>query len=475
MFSNQFKPKCFTIFLLLSITNFLPINSDSKKSCRIIIRDQLAHPHNTRADQQISELKELSSCEILKLSSFQNPDNAKRPSYWTYTTVLNKLSEMAPDWTLFIEPHTILNAHNLKSILELSNNSENAENDENAEILHPTIYTNELIDEHLSIIHHFAGYKPEESHKKSFIDFARGFLVNKVMLEKLSEYQSTIPQNPQSFHIDAAHELSEFIDKALESDGNGARKWLKHSEVFKNINVKTFLDYNCGSSHVTEDDFLVAVKTAKHLHKDRLKIVLETWGLEFKNIKFFSNVSQSLFNGKIETTNTYNVPNTLKGHCGKTSAVIKNFDNKKYKFLVIVDDDTIFGKENLMKILNCYEETDGIFIGERYGFALGNKYSGYNYITGGGGMILSSRGVEIYKDKCECPSIESPDDMMISECLERNGVHMVHEPAFHQARPEDYTNGYLNAHGAVSFHKHWNCDPISIYQEWFSKAKHDEL
>jgi len=466
MFSNKFKPKFFTIFLLLSTTNFLPILSESK-TCRIIIRDQLAHPHNTRADQQISDLTKLSSCEILKLSSFQKPDT-KRPNYWTYTTVLDKVSEKAPDWTLFVEPHSILTVDNLKEIFELSDDLENAENT-------PIVYTNELIDKDLSIIHHFAGYKPEEAHKKSFIDFARGFLVNKIMLEKLSKYQSTTSQNSQSFHIDAAHELSEYIDKALESDENGMRKWLKHSEVFKNIKVKKFSEYNCGSK-ITEDDFMIAVKTAKHLHKDRLKIVLDTWGLEFKNIKFFSNVSTSLFNGEIETTNTYNVPNTLRGHCGKTSAIIKNFDNVKYKFLVIVDDDTIFGKEQLMKILNCYKETEnGVFIGERYGFALGNKYSGYNYITGGGGMILSSKGAKVYKDKCECPSIESPDDMMISECLERNGVHMVHEPAFHQARPEDYTRGYLEAHGAVSFHKHWNCDPKAIYEEWFSKNKHDEL
>ena len=447
MFSYQFKS--FLILLILPLID----------SFRIVIRDQLAPPHNKRADNKITQLTKIcEKCQILKLSSFQKSTSSRKtPSYWTYTTVLTELAKDA-QWTLFIEPQTILTEESFIQIQKLTETDNQT----------PTIFTNKLIDKDLSIIHHFAGYKPEESYKKSFIDFSRGFLANKVMLQKLSNYR---PQNnPQSFHIDAAHELSEFIDKAL----NQKRDWLQHSDIFKSIQVQKFSDHNCGTK-IKDDDFMIAVKTAQHLHKSRLKIVSETWGLEFKNIKFFSNVTASLFGGIIETTDTYKVPNTERGHCGKTSAIIKNFDDQKFKFLVIVDDDTIFGKNELLQILNCYNPSDELFIGERYGFALNNKYSGYNYITGGGGMILTSSAVKIYKQNCNCPSLESPDDMVISDCLERNGVSIVHEPSFHQARPEDYTEGYLKAHGAVSFHKHWNCDPKKIYQTWFSDSKHDEL
>jgi len=32
-----------------------------------------------------------------------------------------------------------------------------------------------------------------------------------------------------------------------------------------------------------------------------------------------------------------------------------------------------------------------------------------------------------------------------------------------QARPDDYSEGYLSRQIPVSFHKHWNCDPRQIY------------
>jgi len=88
--------------------------------------------------------------------------------------------------------------------------------------------------------------------------------------------------------------------------------------------------------------------------------------------------------------------------------------------------------------LACYDPTQPIFIGERYGYGM-NTGGGYPYITGGGGMLFSKAAVKAWKDgNCNCPAPNSPDDMMIGMCMVNMEVPIVHRNNFHQARPDDY-------------------------------------
>ncbi|CAH1957710.1 unnamed protein product [Acanthoscelides obtectus] len=108
---------------------------------------------------------------------------------------------------------------------------------------------------------------------------------------------------------------------------------------------------------------------------------------------------------------------------------------------------------------------------------------GYSYLTGGAGIVFSIPALKILTERCTCPSIDSPDDMIFGACLVKEGIDMVHSPAFHQARPMDYTSDYLAVPKPLSFHKHWNADPLQIYNTWFQKDDvsfskmeiHDEL
>lgn len=87
----------------------------------------------------------------------------------------------------------------------------------------------------------------------------------------------------------------------------------------------------------------------------------------------------------------------------------------------------------LRELLSCYDEKDRVALGERYGYNVQGS-QGYNYITGGGGIVfsrplfeqLSSPGV------CDCPSLSSPDDMFLGICLAQLGVNITHSPLFHQ-------------------------------------------
>lgn len=45
-----------------------------------------------------------------------------------------------------------------------------------------------------------------------------------------------------------------------------------------------------------------------------------------------------------------------------------------------------------------------------------------------------------------------------------------------QARPNDYPGKLISSQQAISFHKHWNVDPLVVYERWLQDARpRDEL
>lgn len=45
-----------------------------------------------------------------------------------------------------------------------------------------------------------------------------------------------------------------------------------------------------------------------------------------------------------------------------------------------------------------------------------------------------------------------------------------------QARPDDYTEALISSQQAISFHKHWNIDPVAVYKHWLQDSyERDEL
>lgn len=82
-------------------------------------------------------------------------------------------------------------------------------------------------------------------------------------------------------------------------------------------------------------------------------------------------------------------------------------------------------------MLGCYNATDKIYLGERYGYRL-LAPDGFNYITGGGGIVFSKPTIQKLVKECICPSDSSPDDMIVAVCLQRIGVEPIHSSRFHQ-------------------------------------------
>ncbi|KAJ8785602.1 hypothetical protein J1605_007199 [Eschrichtius robustus] len=110
-------------------------------------------------------------------------------------------------------------------------------------------------------------------------------------------------------------------------------------------------------------------------------IVKQTWAGQAGHIEYYSDYADS----SIPTVDL-GIPNTERGHCGKTFAILERFLNHSYDkiaWLVIVDDDTLISISRLQHLLSCYDASEPVFLGERYGYGLGT--GGYSYVTGGGG------------------------------------------------------------------------------------------
>ncbi|VDK17693.1 unnamed protein product [Anisakis simplex] len=216
---------------------------------------------------------------------------------------------------------------------------------------------------------------------------------------------------------------------------------------------------------VTNEDVLFAVKTYHANHKKRIVIVKRTWAKMAKFVEYFSDMTDQYV-----PTIDLGVNNTERGHCEKTLSILKYFlgndEMSGVQWLAVVDDDTLIGVPRLYRLLSCYSPLKEMIIGERYGygFSTNGKY-GYEYPTGGAGMVFSRPAVQRLIGGCRCPSLDSPDDMIIGMCARRLQIPIIHSAAFHQARSIDYSPVYIQRISPISFHKFEEIDPYEDYMQ----------
>ncbi|KAM8802572.1 beta-1,3-glucosyltransferase isoform 3-T3 [Rhynchonycteris naso] len=239
-----------------------------------------------------------------------------------------------------------------------------------------------LHDEESTIIHHYAFSENPTVFK--YPDFAAGWALSIPLVNKLTKRLKSESLR-SDFTIDLKHEIALYIwDK-----GDGPPLTPVPELCTDSVDahcVTTFHSFLplCGKP-VKNEDIFVAVKTCKKFHGDRIPIVKQTWAGQASLIGYYSDYSES----SIPTVDL-GIPNTDRGHCGKTFAILERFlnhSNDKIAWLVIVDDDTLISISRLQHLLSCYESSEPVFLGERYGYGLGT--GGYSYITGGGGLMVA--------------------------------------------------------------------------------------
>uniref|UniRef100_A0AAY4E359 Fringe-like glycosyltransferase domain-containing protein n=1 Tax=Denticeps clupeoides TaxID=299321 RepID=A0AAY4E359_9TELE len=321
-----------------------------------------------------------------------------------------------------------------------------------------------LHDEESTIIHHYAFAENPSIFK--YPDFTASWALSIPLVNRLTNKVKNEPLK-SDFTIDLKHEIALYIWEngrgpqltavpelcTLPQDAPGAERCA--TTLGRHLP-------SCGKP-VQKEDVFVAVKTCRKFHADRVPVVKRTWEKQALLLEYYSDFADPT----IPTVNL-GVPNTDRGHCGKTFAILERYVSDavpKTNWLLIVDDDTLISLPRLQALLGCYDPKEPVCLGERYGYGL--SQGGYSYITGGGGMVFSHEAVlRILRSGCKCYSNDAPDDMVLGMCLNALKVPVTHSPLFHQARPEDYSRDFLSHQIPISFHKHWNIDPIAVFHKW---------
>lgn len=379
--------------------------------------------------------------------------------HWAPWTLVSRIASLTTsDWYVFVECDSVVNASVLFDFLKDF-------------VPGRKIFLGRgLRDESPTIIHHFYGFDHEADDDFLFPDFASGFVLSKELLTKLAlALDTSTSKVGSSFAIDAKHELALMISKLCKAK---LSSFPDRFCIRKNEGCAIFYEETpCAKeTSLTTEDLFIGVKTYSGFHNVRLPVIKRTWAASDLSIAFFSDIA----NYVIPTIAT-GVANTERGHCAKTLVILKHFVNlldghdssQKFSWLLIADDDTLISIARLLRILSCYDSNEKVIIGERYGFGFSSSgTTGYDYPTGGAGMVFSSTAARTIVSDCECPSDDSPDDMIIGMCSRRLGINIIHNAAFHQARPVDYPAPYLKRLSPISFHKFDDIDPYEVYMEY---------
>uniref|UniRef100_UPI0037E83D4B beta-1,3-glucosyltransferase n=1 Tax=Semicossyphus pulcher TaxID=241346 RepID=UPI0037E83D4B len=426
-----------------------------------VIQSQKNSYHARRAGQRKAEILQQAAQQgqgapaVLLLHELSQHDRD-----WSILPALPRLSAtsgQSASWFVFIEEETRVT---LSALLHVLNRYPVRED---------WFLGKRLNDIEASIIHHYAF--SEDPSSFGYPDPAAGWALSTPLLHRLAERVQR-ESLKSDFTIDLKHEIALYIWE----EGNGPKLTAVPefcTETRDNC-ATTFTTYlpNCGDP-VSKRDVFIAVKTCQKFHSERVPVVKATWEKDAAFLEYYSDVADASI-----PTISLGVPNTERGHCGKTFAILRRFLSKavpKADWLLIVDDDTLISLPRLRRLLRCYDPKEAVSLGERYGYGL--VQSGYSYTTGGGGMVLSRVAVSrLLSSGCGCFSDDAPDDMVLGRCFSSLGVPITHSPLFHQARPEDYPEILISTLHAISFHKHWNIDPMAVYERWLQDAlPRDEL
>nr|XP_036232400.1 beta-1,3-glucosyltransferase isoform X2 [Bactrocera oleae] len=371
-----------------------------------------------------------------------------------------------------------------------------------------------LYDDQANIRHHFAFHKDAEWFP--FPLQRAGIVFSRALIIKTAEAIETATIYSSPFIIDMEHELALFIYNEVKSNAFEAQLSAKElNGTTKSNNIQKVLmrkvHYICSRSDeygntdnkcamyakpmetnyynaLRPHNIFFAVKTCKRFHFDRIPIIKATWAPMASHIRYYSDVADS----QIPTTPT-DVPNTEIGHCNKTLTILKlalreidahnrelgnsvheQDENTHIHWLVLADDDTLLSIPNLCALLGCFNHTDDIYLGERYGFHHNIK-NGFNYITSGGGVAMSLPAVRKLLAHCHCTHSQDADDMLLGMCFTNLDVPIIHSQQFHQLRPQDYPSELLALDPPISFHKFYDLDPISVYNNYFANADQQML
>uniref|UniRef100_A0A1I7ZIR2 Beta-1,3-glucosyltransferase n=1 Tax=Steinernema glaseri TaxID=37863 RepID=A0A1I7ZIR2_9BILA len=384
------------------------------------------------------------------------PDAVGAWAFWPLVQRLQKrYSEIGtPQWLLIGESFTHFNLRLLEVLLK------------DADEGNVNFLGRALSDSSPSIVHHFDGFERKPSEPPfEYFDFSSGVAISQRLLEQILSYNLYA----KTFTIDAKFEFTKFMKghhgETLKSSKSFCYERSADCVAWFEVPDRSSITSCRPEGSLNKENVFFAVKTFSGFHKTRVVVIKRTWAREAKFVEYFSD-SEDHYVPTIDL----GVENTPRGHCEKTLRILKHFledhEVKEMNWLVVADDDTLLSLERLYRLLECFDEKKPLIVGQRYGYGFeADGLGGYDYPTGGSGMVFTRAAVELLAKNCECPLIDSPDDMVIGICARKHSIPIFHSSAFHQARSQDYPKEYLEKLPIISLHKFNELDPYKEYMD----------
>jgi len=355
-------------------------------------------------------------------------------------------------WFVFVEPTTAVDAQRLAALLEAYDSRE-------------ALYIGRALrDETSSILHSY-------SQEPAYPLVHAGFALSGALLGRLARDLQARPLGGQPHHpqqIEPVFELAQWIAglgvRLTDESGAlcaarspGCATWATQRRSHR------------GSWGLGAQDVVIGVKTVGKFHGTRIQHVHDFWAASSRaEVLYLSNEAftgvpgatvidlspefGSLVDPAKESTKQGS------GHCSKMQAILMYFAQHRpgKRWYVVTDDDTLLNMPRLLEVLDSYDDSKAIYLGERYGWAHREELEGTNYITTGGGMALTGPALAkvMACQECTCHMQSSPDDMTLGSWFRSLRVHAIHEEGFHQAEPHNYHKEILRyADPPVSFHR----------------------
>ena len=200
-------------------------------------------------------------------------------------------------------------------------------------------------------------------------------------------------------------------------------------------------------------DILICIVTTKIYKETRLKALRETW-LKDANYMIFSD-EEDIDNHIMKVSDD----NTYKSNVEKTNEMlywIHNFGTKKWYFYA---DDDVFVN---MREMNEYVKTldDNVVYGYEFTPTRSTAHlpsfwkmfePGFTYLSGGAGIVISKKVVDIIYDKIH---IYDPAcaDINIGLCIRKLQIPIGHDDRFHPFTPARH-NCSNEIKKCLTFHK----------------------
>ena len=421
-------------------------NSSVDYDILIVVRSQPGSYHKRRLELFESSLRQQMSGENNAIFAIVRVHEVEKfvPGSWTVISILQQQYHVVyrAKWILVCEDSTRLNLTQIGLFLSSQDHAT------------PQYFGHCLRDKGPVIIHHF-GPRTTDLNMFDYPLFASGVILSKSLVRYIATFDledGTIAHTT----IDIQHEIAVLIFSKLKAR-------LVCVQIFcveKNGDCMSWVDLEisegCQGNKFNLGDLSVAVKTHAGNYKTRIPILQNTWLHEAINItKFYTHSLEETnqFNGEMNFIDV-GFANTGGGHCEKLAFILKDFHlSKSGHWLAILDDDTFINIKRLGEMLSCHEaREEALILGEKYGFSQISG-QGYPFITGGGGIVMSRKAVEILiKANLYCAP-GTPDDMWLGMFGNAYGIHFINYQNFHQSTAVTYHKDYIKCYRAVSYHR----------------------